>query len=265
MFDNLSIRETWLYRINPSLKLLLLSVIFIVFLFTHNPNIMINFAIAFYTIFFFFTGHPKKRILLLSIPFFIIFISTSSSMIMFGKGDSIIFEWALIKVSEESLMRGIHIGFRSLVFATLGLLFALTTRPVLLFYSLMQQLKVKPKYAYAFMAGLRLMPIMFEEFQTLRYALKVRGAESGKGIKGFYLRLKRYAIPLLSQSIRRAHRIAVAMEAKRFSSSRERTFYYKIGFSKVDLMFVFALLLLTLSTYYVSNHFPYFDVTDVRN
>ncbi|OZM57456.1 ABC transporter permease [Lottiidibacillus patelloidae] len=265
MYDSLVVKETWIHKINPSLKLILLTVIFLTVLFIHNPNVMINLAIVLYAVFFFMTGHPKKRILLFSIPFFLIFISTASTMIMFGKGSNVLFEWALVKVSEESLFRGIHIGFRALVFASLSLLFALTTRPVMLFYSLMQQLKVSPKYAYAFMAALRLLPILFDELQTLRYALKVRGAESGKGLTSFYLRLKRYTIPLFSQSIRRAHRIAVAMEAKRFSAAKNRTYYYITGFSRVDLYFITLMILIIISTYYIGLQFPYFQVIDVRH
>jgi energy-coupling factor transport system permease protein len=264
MYDSLVFKETWIHKINPSLKLIVLTAFFLFVLFIHNPNVMINLAIALYAVFFFATGHPKKRILLFSIPFFLIFISTASTMIMFGKGSTIIFEWALVKISEESFFRGVHIGFRALVFASISLLFALTTRPVMLFYSLMQQLKINPKYAYAFMAALRLLPILFDEMQTLRYALKVRGVESGKGINGFYLKLKRYTIPLLSQSIRRAHRIAVAMEAKRFSASKNRTYYYKTGFSRMDLYFITLLILIISATFFIGIQFPYFQVIDVR-
>ncbi len=140
----------------------------------------------------------------------------------------------------------------------------MTTRPVHLFYSLMQQLKVPPKYAYSFMAALRLIPILFEEFQTLRLALKVRGVRYDRGVRGFYQRVKRYAIPLLAQSIRRAQRIAVAMEAKRFSLVKRRTYYYVIGFSRNDALYAVYLAVSLLLAYIAGRQFPYFDVTDVR-
>ncbi len=261
---NFSYRETWLHAINPSIKLITMILLFMIVLLIHNVNYIINFTIVAFILFVGFTGHPMKRILLLTIPFFIIFISTASTMVLFGKGETTWVKWGLIHITEESFYRGIHIGFRALIFASLGLTFALTTRPVFLFYSLMQQLRLKPKYAYSFMAALRLIPIMMEEFETIRQAMKVRGVESQKGFIAFFRKFITYSIPLLSQSIRRAHRIAVAMEAKRFSEVKKRTYYYEIRFSRKDLVFIgYFVICLTLG-YYLAIYFPYFSVSDIR-
>lgn len=262
---DLKAQETWLHRVNPSVKLLASLGLFILVLLIHHIDFMINLSIVSLILLAFFSGHPWKRVLLFSIPFLFIFISTSTSMIFFGKGETTWFRLGLVHITEESFYRGIHLGFRALSFASVGLIFALTTRPVLLFYSLMQQLKLPPKFAYSFMAAIRLFPIMFEEFQTLRFALKVRGVAEEKGFKGFYQKLKFFSIPMLAQSIRRAQRIAVAMEAKRFGKSKERTFFYHVGFSKNDL-YLIAYLVLTISiAYWVSHQWPYFNILDVRH
>ncbi|WP_027409877.1 energy-coupling factor transporter transmembrane component T family protein [Anoxybacteroides tepidamans] len=253
-------RETWLHRINPSLKLLVMLAIFIAVLFVHNPNVLANLAVALLLLFFICTGYPLKYLLLFFLPFLVIFVSTASSMTLFGEGKTTWFQWGLIHITEESFLRGMHLGFRALTFALLGLIFSLTTRPVYLFYSLMQQLKLKPKYAYSFLAGIRLIPIILEEFQTVQNALKVRGAAQ----VGIFEKIKRYAIPLLSQSIRRAQRIAVAMEAKRFSSGMARTFYYEISFSKYDIVFIFSMAGIIVLAYCVGTILPYVPVVDVR-
>ncbi|WP_077624588.1 energy-coupling factor transporter transmembrane component T family protein [Sediminibacillus massiliensis] len=261
---NLSYQETWLHKINPSLKFFLVVLLFVGILFIHDINYLINFFMGTILLYLFFTGHPGKRLVLIGIPFLLIFITSSTSMVFFGKGETTWLQWGLVHISEESFFRGIHLGFRGLVFAVLGVIFALTTRPVYLFYSLMQQLKLRPKYAYSFMAAVRLVPIIIGELQTLRYALKIRGIENEKGLAGFYKKLKAYAIPLLAQSIRRAHRIAVAMEAKRFTAGEKRTFYYQIGFSKYDIWFVCYFLVLILLSYAMTANFPYLPVGDVR-
>lgn len=256
---------TWLHKINPSVKLVVLACLFVAVLFIHNPNVMVLFAIGPAILFLFFTGHPFKRILLFSIPFLLIFLSTSSSMILFGKGETTLFHWGLIDITVESLYRGMHLGFRAIIYAMLGLTFALTTSQVLLFYSLMQQLKLNPKYAYSFMAGIRLIPIMIEELTAIRYARMVRGIQNSYTVSGIFSSIKGYSIPLLSQSIRRAYRIAVAMEAKRFTDSRKRTYYYQLHFSRYDLLFIayFGLFLLLVLT--ISGHYPLFPVVDVRS
>ncbi|GAC90271.1 cobalt ABC transporter permease CbiQ [Anoxybacillus flavithermus NBRC 109594] len=257
-------RETWLHQTNPTAKLLFFLPMFVVIVFVHNPNVLINWTIGFTALFMLFSGYRMKHMLLFFVPFLFIFISTSSSMILFGKGETTWFRWGLIHITEESFYRGVHLGFRTLLFAIFGLMFALTTKPVLLFYSLMQQAKVKPKYAYSFLAAIRLLPIMLEEFQTVHQALKVRRAAKAKGFRGKLELVKRYAIPLLSQSIRRAQRIAVAMEAKGFTNERTRTFYYEVTMGKYDIYLLIVICVIVAAGYYVADVFPYVAIKDVR-
>jgi energy-coupling factor transport system permease protein len=254
---NLYQSETWLHTVNPSLKLLGLTVLCAAVLWIHDLNYMITVTVGILVLFLCFTGQRFNYLLLLFIPFGFIFLSTSSAMIMFGQGETTWFKWGLVHITEESFLRGMLVGLRALLFAALGLTFALTTKPVNLFYSLMQQAKLKPKYAYSFMAALRLIPIMMEEFQTIRNAMKVRGVEQQKGIQGISFKLKAYSIPLLSGSIRRAHRIAVAMEAKQFSDSRDRTYYYQLRFSANDIVFILYFALLLSAGYFVAVWIPF--------
>ena len=261
---SLEVKETWLHRVNPSFKLLGMLLLFFVVVFIHNINILLNMTIFMLLLYFVATGHVTKVKLLLLIPFVLIFLSAMAPMAMFGKGDTTWWKLGFIHVTEESFFRGVHLGLRATVFGILGLLFALTTKPVLLFYSLMQQCKLPPKYAYSFLAAVRLIPIMIEEFITLRKALIVRGVENKKGLKAMFSKFQFYSIPLLSQSIRRAHRIAVAMEAKRFSKQKNRTYYYNVTMTKNDLIYVSVFCILIGTSYFLSVNYPYFSVTDVR-
>ncbi|WP_019532891.1 energy-coupling factor transporter transmembrane component T family protein [Paenibacillus ginsengihumi] len=264
MIAELQCKETWLHRTNPSGKLLLSVALFFLVLFTHNLNVLVNATWMLFVLLIAASGHPGRRIALLGLPFALMFLSSAMSMILFGRGDTLWFRWGLVAVSEESFYRGIHIGLKTVDTGIVGMLFALTTRPVSLFYSLMQQLKLPPRYAYSFMAALRLLPMVAAEYRTLEMALKVRGVRPRRGIAGFSDRLRRYSVPLLAQSIRRAQRIAVAMEAKRFSAARQRTYYYTVSWSANDLLLVAALSLIWLVSMYIGNQFPFFDVTDVR-
>ncbi|RAV22133.1 energy-coupling factor transporter transmembrane component T family protein [Paenibacillus contaminans] len=259
-----SYRETWLHRGNPALKLLLFVILFVYAMFVHNLDTLVYMTVFHFILLFSFSGHPLRRLLLYMSPFLLIFVSSAVSMALFGKGTTLWFEWGLVSVTKESFLRGIHLGFRALDFAVLGLTFALTTRPVYLFYSLMQQAKLPPKYAYSFMASIRLIPLLLEELQTLRYALKVRGMRRQRGIGGFYRKLKAYAVPLLAQSIRKAQRIAVAMEAKRFSEAKKRTYYYELSVSRIDALAIVAYAAIAAAAIGLSVYAPVFHMTDVR-
>ncbi|MGP4041236.1 energy-coupling factor transporter transmembrane component T family protein [Gracilibacillus sp. D59] len=264
MSISINYQSTWLHRINPSFKLLILTALFIGMLFVHNPNFLLYMIIGALLLYLFGTGHTWKVIGLLAIPLLIIFLSSSTTMIFFGEGETTWFKLGLIHITEESFYRGIHLGLRSCVFGILSLIFALTTRPVYLFYSTMQQLRLKPKYAYSFMAAIRMLPIIVEEFQTLQQALKVRAVQYSKGIKGWYEKIKLYAIPLLAQSIRRAHRIAVAMEAKKFSKDSQRTYYYQLKYTNKDILFSILLAAWLFLSYICSEQFIVFPIENVR-
>ncbi|WP_442915541.1 energy-coupling factor transporter transmembrane component T family protein [Mangrovibacillus sp. Mu-81] len=257
-------KQTWMHYINPSFKLIIMVLLFIVILTIHQLNLLVYLTAFSLLLFWLSSGHSVKVKTLLLLPFILVFASTAVSMILFGKGDVIWVKWGIIQISEESFYRGVHIGFRAFIFGVLGLLFTLSTRPVLLFYSLMQQLRLKPKYAYSFMAGFRMLPIIAEEFVTIRFALKIRGGGNKKGIRGLFFTFRNYALPLLAQSIRRAHRVAVAMEAKGFSGNGKRTYYYRIGFSKYDSVFLIVMIAIAMISYTAADSFPIFPIRDVR-
>ncbi|KRF04436.1 ABC transporter permease [Paenibacillus sp. Soil766] len=260
-----SFRETWLHRVNPGVKLVLAIGLFIVVVFTHNLNMMLFLTLGALLPLALLSGHPTKRLLLYASPFLLIFVSSTAGMMMFGIGETEWFHLGIIRITEESFYRGIHLGLRGVQVASVGLLFSLTTRPVALFYAMMQQWKVAPKYAYSFLAALRMLPVILEELQTLRYALKVRGKRQQRNpLTSWYTTMRMIAIPLLAQSIRRAHRTAVAMEAKRFSMSRKRTYYYVSSYSVLDVYYILYWVVLIAVSYWLAVTWPLLSSVDVR-
>mgnify|MGYP001947098095 CR=1 FL=1 len=193
--------------------------------------------------------------ILFTAPFVLIFFSSASTLILFGRGEVVWWQWGLIKISEESFRHGLLVGFKTLSFGALGLLFVLTTKPVKLFYALMQQLKLPPKYAYSFMAAIRMLPMVMQDFQQRADALKIRGFQYSKGMRGIYERIKAYSVPLLAQSIRRAQRVAVAMEAKRFQMNADRTYYYPLRYSSLDVRFMILMIAAAAAFYSLSAFF----------
>ncbi|MFC4387590.1 energy-coupling factor transporter transmembrane component T family protein [Gracilibacillus marinus] len=251
---------TWLHYVNPTLKFILFVFLFIFFLFIHHLHFLIYFTVLLTLIYYIQLGYPIKLLFLLSLPMVIIFFTSFVSMALFGKGETTLFQFAFVHITEEGLYRGIHLGFRSVIFGLLGMIFALTTKPVYFFYSLMQQLSLPPKIAYSFMAAIRLLPNIIQEFLSLRKALKVRGVIFKRSIPGFYQQIKHYAIPILALSIRRAYHISVAMEAKHFTNNRNRTYYYILKYSKRDVYFVFLTIVLLFAAYILQRFYPFLPI-----
>lgn len=242
-------RETWLHRVNPAFKFIILFIFLILILFNQNLVFTCTQMIFYAILLYGFSGYSIKKLALFSIPAFLSFFSSALSMTLFGKGEIIWWQWGLLKISEESFFYGLLLGSKALSFGLVALIILLTTKPILLFYALMQQFKFTPKYAYSFIASVRLIPIIIDELLMRNNALKVRGVHFGKGIKGLFGRLKQFTVPLFAQSIRRAQRIAVAMEAKRFQMNEKRTYYYVTSYSKMDTYFIIIMLLGLIISY----------------
>lgn len=258
-------RSTILQHANPAVKLALFIALFFVTVQTRSIDFAMDQALVYTLLLFILGGFPFRKTLVLVLPFILLFVSSSITMVLFGKGDSLWWQWGLLRITEESFYRGMHLGFRSIAFAAEGLLFVSTTSSVRLFYALMQSFKLAPKFAYSFMASIRLLPMVWEEFLIRRQALQVRGARvKGKGLKGLAEHIRLYAVPLLSQSIRRAHRVAVAMEAKQFDGNGPRTYFYPSKVTWIDGITMILLVIAPCLAYMASLSFQWFGIADVR-
>ncbi|PIC76772.1 ABC transporter permease [Sporosarcina sp. P19] len=235
-------RETWLFRVNPALKFIVFFAFLIITLVNQSVPFAISQAVLYGIVFYVFSGYSLKKLSILSIPLVISFLSTGLTMLLFGKGEAVLWQWGLFKISEESIQHALLLGSKSLSFGFVGFTFILTIQPVLFFYAMMQQFRLPSKYAYSFIAAFRLIPAVTEELQIRRNALKVRNIQFSKGIKGLYERLQSYTVPLFAQSIRRAQRIAVAMEAKQYQMGAARTYYYPTRYNGIDMFFLLVMI-----------------------
>lgn len=242
-------RRTWLYTINPAVKFVLLFILLLFTLFSRNFTFILHQAILFSILLYAFSGYSARKLLLLTAPVAVAFASSFITMLLFGKGVNVWWTWGIIKISEESFYNGLLLGLKTLCFGLVGIVFILTSQPILLFYAMMQQFKLPPKYAYSFIASIRLLPLIIEELRTRANALKVRGVRFSRGMKGGYERLRLFTVPLIAQSIRRAQRVAVAMEAKSFHMTAERTYYYPTGISRGDALFVIGMIVVFTAAY----------------
>ncbi|WP_039042994.1 energy-coupling factor transporter transmembrane protein EcfT [Sporosarcina sp. ZBG7A] len=231
-------RETWLFRVNPALKFMIFVLLLLITLFTRNLPFVSWLAVLFGILLYGFSGYPIRKLVLLSIPLVISFASSAFTMMLFGKGDAVLWQWGILKISEESIQHGLLLGTKSLTFGLVGFTFLLTVQPVLFFYAMMQQYRLPSKYAYSFIASIRLLPLVVEEIHVRTNALKVRGITFSRGMKGLGERIQAYTVPLFAQSIRRAQRIAIAMEAKQYQMGAARTYYYPTSYSRIDVVFI---------------------------
>jgi energy-coupling factor transport system permease protein len=128
-----------------------------------------------------------------------------------------------VGMSVESLQSGLALGLRVLAIAYTGVLAVVTTDPTDLTDSLIQQLHLSPRFAVGALAAVRLMPVMAGEWQTISLARRARGVAAGRSpITALQLYVGKL-LALLVGAIRRATRLASAMEARGFGALACRT------------------------------------------
>ncbi len=146
------------------------------------------------------------------------------------------------RLSLFGLQAGLSLGMRMLATVTFAILFVSTTDITDLLVSLAQNFKVRPKFAYGTLAGLRFFPLFEEEWAKLRRARSLRQRDAGTRLG----RVVTYALPLLSQAIRLGERVAIAMQARGFHGAameraQDRSYYRRLRVRAWDVLYVAAL------------------------
>ncbi|MFN8635551.1 MAG: energy-coupling factor transporter transmembrane component T [Chloroflexota bacterium] len=142
-----------------------------------------------------------------------------------------------LSVTQASLVYGLTMLTRTLAIFATSSLFVLTTDPVDFVVALIQQARLPARIGYAIFAAYRFMPLVQDELANIRAAHQVRGASSGRGPLARVRQGIGYAIPLLAISVRRAERVALAMDARGFGARRDRTFYRSTHVTHADFTF----------------------------
>lgn len=121
------------------------------------------------------------------------------------------------------LVMGLALGLRLLGIALSGVMALASTDPTDLADALQQQARLSPRLAVGVLAAVRMLPIMAVEWQILGMARRARGVSAGwspvaAARLGFGMLLA-----LLVGAVRRATRLAMAMEARGFGTAPSRT------------------------------------------
>jgi energy-coupling factor transport system permease protein len=120
--------------------------------------------------------------------------------------------------------------------------FVKTTEPQHLILSLVHQLHLNYRVAFGTLAGYRMLPAFQSDYQTIRAAHRVRGVREIKGWWHVWSRTRRYAIPLLAGAVRKAGRVAVAMDARAFGALPGRTYRERMVVRRADWVFLIAVV-----------------------
>lgn len=123
-----------------------------------------------------------------------------------------------LTLGTDNVVSGIGLGLRLLGIAYSGVLAMATTDPTDLADSLVQQLRLPPRFAVGALAAARLLPILADEWQILSLARRARGVEAGRSPLAAVRLFVGQLLSLLVAAVRRGTRLALAMEARGFGA-----------------------------------------------
>ncbi|MHB1584364.1 MAG: energy-coupling factor transporter transmembrane component T family protein [Acidimicrobiales bacterium] len=141
------------------------------------------------------------------------------------------------------------ISLRLIAIALPGVLVFASTDPVDLCDSLVQQLRVPARFAYGALAAFRLLPLLRQEWVTIRRARRARGIDAGRSPLGALRLFGSTVYALLVAAIRRGTRLALAMDSRGFDSRTPRTAARRQAVARLD----WALLAATTAVVVAAN------------
>ncbi len=128
-----------------------------------------------------------------------------------------------LQIGAETLLNGVGLSLRLLAIGLAGVLATATSQPTEMADALIQHLRVPPRFAIGALAALRLVPLLIAEWQLIGMARRARGVDAGRSpIALVGLWVGRVAT-LLVRAVRRASRMALAMDARGFGALPDRT------------------------------------------
>lgn len=259
--------QSFVHKMDPRTKLLAL-IAFIVVLFVAD-NFYALAACLVVLIAALAASHvPFGRVLRSVKGILFILIFTAVLNVFFHGGETIYWEWGILKITLEGIIFSVFLICRLFFLVMASSVLTLTTTPVALtdgIESLLKPLKyIKfPVHELALIMSiaLRFIPTLIDETNRIISAQKARGADFESG--NIFKRIKAIIpilIPLLISAFRRAEELGDAMDARCYSGSKNRTKYKKLRFGWRDLIAVllFAALIagVVLLNIYCEQIFP---------
>ncbi|WP_320047161.1 energy-coupling factor transporter transmembrane component T [uncultured Ilyobacter sp.] len=244
----------YMRHFNPTAKLLANFIIVMASLMVFDPYTMIMlFGVSFF--FALVTKSFNRKNLKMIIPlicfaFGMLWMNASLARV---EDPEIIASLGPLTFTDKGLVVGLVLFFRILTIGVTSILFTFNTEPDALILSLIKQCRLNPGIAYGVLTALRFLPSMESDLALINAAHRIRSSKQKKWYKKknpWY----RNAIPLLATNIRKAERVAVAMESRGFQTDMKRTYYRTINWYKKDTIFVLGTGIVVTSIILFSAH-----------
>lgn len=235
--------DSFIHRLDPRTKIIsALAILVVIFLI----DTFIGFAVVggFFAIQVILSKISASCLLRTVKPLLFIIVFTFVLNLFFYNGETVWFEWGVLKCTEEGFVKALFMAVRILLLIMSTSLMTLTTSPVQLTDGLeklagpLEKIKV-PVHEMSMMMSiaLRFIPTLSDETDRIRKAQTARGAEFDSG--NVFKKAKNMIpllVPLFISAFKRAEELALAMEARCYHGGKGRTKMKVLVMNKYDAL-----------------------------
>lgn len=208
-----------IHGINPVAKLIAAMVIGFSLLLTIDP-VSAAVALVLEAVLLVWAGLSFREFFLRTSPLWIAVPLTGLTTALYGVDSGAVrWEFGFVSVTDGSLELSVAMMLRILAAGIPAIVLFVTTDPTDLADGLAQVLRLPERFVIGGLAGLRLVGLFIDDWRSLSLARRARGV----GDSGRIRRFGGQAFALLVLSVRRATKLATAMEAKGFGSHATRS------------------------------------------
>jgi energy-coupling factor transporter transmembrane protein EcfT len=226
---------------NPTVKLALVVVVSVVTLALLDPVTLLVLYLLGLAAARWAAGVRGRALLLAQVPFWTFAVGVLLVNVLSRPGEPLVAGSAL-PGSREGLVLGSALAARGLVIGVCTVAFLASTPPRDLMVSLTQHARLSPRYAYALLAGHRMLAGLPRRWATIRAAQLVRAplGRDGRPRDG-WRGLARSAFALLVSAVRASERVALALESRGMSAG-PRTLWRPVPLGPRDGVLVVVVL-----------------------
>lgn len=226
------VRPDFLTRVTPAARLLAGMLWLVASVLTLDPVVPIRLAVAAVVALALWSGLPLRRIpgrlaplgfAILSLTIFSIVLSAANS----DRSLATLAQFGPLRITGPAISAGLTVGLRVVVIGLTTLLVFGPSDPTRLADSLVQQWRIPDRFAYGTLGALRVAPFMADDWTVIGAARRLRGIRPG-GLWGRIRDIGDRLLVMLVAAIRRAERLALAMDARGFDSGVRRSHFREI-------------------------------------
>lgn len=251
--------DSFLHRLDVRAKMAPVTLVLILALLTHS-FVFYLVVLSTLVLALMYSGVGSATLIKNFKPILILVLITVFYHILFSARETrVLVEFLGFKITTGAVTMAGYYSLRLILFVAVAFLITLTSSPSELADAFTKVLKPLEKIhvpvddlALILFMAIRFIPVLYEEFVTIRNAQIIRGVRFSGSLLNRLKKTVYIIIPVFVAAIQRADELALAIQARGYPGGGQRTFYSRSRFGRKEWLFVSATSMLVVVTYYLT-------------